>query len=210
VRPPVPAVVRDFVKYPMRRVELRAQVTRPYWKRRFHAFGEKSIIDRPGQVFGPQQISIGHHSVILNGGFLLVQPSAWQRHAPVLSIGSRVGIRPYCVISAAESITIEDDVMIGSFTSVIDNDHTFSLGQPNVMHNPVVTAPIRIGRGSWLGERVAVLRGTSIGRCCIVGTNSVVSGEIPDYSIVVGFPARVVGKVQGVDADMPAVTDRLY
>jgi acetyltransferase-like isoleucine patch superfamily enzyme len=128
----------------------------------------------------------------------------------VLTIGDRVGIRPYCMISASESIVIEDDVIIGAFSSLIDSDHTFAEGRPNVMHNSVATGPIRIGRGSWLAERVAVLRGASIGRCCIVGANSVVRGEIPDYSIAVGAPAKVVGEVTGVDADAPSLAPSLW
>ena len=207
---PVPTAVTDLIRYPTRRIELRARVTRPYWKRRFHYFGDKAIMHRPGQLFGAHQMRIGDHSTILAGCYLAVETPAWQRPAPVLSIGDRVGIRPYCMISAAESITIDDDVMIGAFTSVIDSDHTFIDGRPNVVHNSLVTAPISIGRGTWIGERVAVLKGASIGRCCIVGANSVVSGKIPDYSVAVGFPARVVGKVRGVDADMPALTQRLW
>jgi acetyltransferase-like isoleucine patch superfamily enzyme len=78
------------------------------------------------------------------------------------------------------------------------------------MHNSVATAPIRIGRGTWLAERVAVLRGSSIGRCCIVGANSVVRGELPDYSIAVGTPARVVGTVEGVDAAAPPYAQGLW
>ena len=67
-----------------------------------------------------------------------------------------------------------------------------------------------IGRGTWLAERVAVLRGSSIGRCCIVGANSVVRGELPDYSIAVGAPARVVGEVSGVNADDPPYKEKLW
>lgn len=208
--PPVPAAVTNLIRYPMPRIELRGQLTRPYWKRRFQSFGEQTIIHRPGQVFGAHQMRIGHHSLVLAGCYLAVETPAWDRPAPVLSIGDRVGIRPYCMISASESITIEDDVMIGAFSSVIDSDHTFNDGRPNVVHNEVTTAPIRIGRGTWLGERVAVLKGTTIGRCCIVGTNSVVSGTIPDYSVAMGFPARVVGKVEGVDAGAPPLTDQLW
>ncbi len=184
----------------MKRVVLRGRVTRPYWRRRLHHLGSRSILHRPVWVYGPQQISIGDDSLILHGASISVESFAWDRPAPVLRIGDRVGMRPFCTISASESIVIEDDVIIGSFTSVIDSDHTFSLGRPNVMHNPVVTAPVRIGRGTWLAERVAVLRGASIGRCCVIGANSVVRGEIPDYSIAVGTPAKVVGTVRGVDA----------
>lgn len=210
MRSAVPGPLAELARYPMRRAELRARLTRPYWRRRFHAFGEETIIHRPGSVFGAHQIAIGSHSLILAGSYLSVETMAWDRPAPVLKIGDRVGIRPYCMISAAEGIVIEDDVIIGAFSSVIDSDHTFAQGRPNVMHNSVATAPIRIGRGTWLAERVAVLRGSIIGRCCIVGANSVVRGELPDYSIAAGAPARVVGQVEGVDGAAPAYADRLY
>jgi abequosyltransferase len=210
VRAAMPAIVRDLVRHPMRRAELRARVMRPYWRQRFHAFGEGAIVHRPGSVFGAHQIAIGSQSVILAGTFLSVETPAWSKPVPALKIGDRVGIRPYCMISASEEIVIEDDVILGAFTSVIDSDHTFSEGRPNVMHNSVATAPIRIGRGAWLAERVAVLRGSRIGRCCIVGANSVVRGELPDYSIAVGAPARVVGEVEGVDAAAAPYAEGLW
>jgi acetyltransferase-like isoleucine patch superfamily enzyme len=210
LRRAVPPAAADLVRYPMRRVELRARLTRLYWRQRFHSFGERSIVHRPGGVFGAHQIAIGSSSLILGGCYLSVETRAWHRPAPALSIGSRVGIRPYCMISASESIVIEDDVIIGAFSSVIDSDHTFAEGRPNVMHNSVASSPIRIGRGTWLAERVSVLRGSSIGRCCIVGAGSVVRGELPDYSIAVGAPARVVGEVSQVDADDPPFSERLW
>jgi lipopolysaccharide O-acetyltransferase len=203
-------MMRELVNQPMRRVVLRSRLTAPWWRRRFHHFGEGAILHKPTWVYGPQQISLGAHSLVLQGTWLSVESQAWDKPAPALSIGKRVGIRPYCMISAAEKIVIEDDVIIAAFSSVIDSDHTYALGRPNVMHNPLATAPIRIGRGTWIAERVAVLRGADIGRCCIIGANSVVKGTIPDYSIAVGSPARVVGQVEGVDADAAPVTERLF
>lgn len=210
MRPTIPGFVDGPARNPMHRIALRARFMRPYWRQRFHAFGENAIVHRPGSVFGAHQIAIGNHSLILAGCYLSVETPAWNRPAPVLSIGDRVGIRPYCMISASESIVIEDDVIIGAFTSLIDSDHTFAQGRPNVMHNSVATGPIRIGRGTWLAERVAVLRGASIGRCCIVGANSVVRDELPDYAIAVGAPAKVVGQVTGVDADAPSFANSLW
>jgi acetyltransferase-like isoleucine patch superfamily enzyme len=58
------------------------------------------------------------------------------------------------------------------------------------------TSPVRIGEGTWIGDRVAVLRGANIGKQCVIGTNSVVRGTIPDYSIAVGAPAKVVGSTK--------------
>ena len=66
----------------------------------------------------------------------------------------------------------------------------------NPIWYPQVTAPTRIGRGTWLGERVTVLRGSDVGHHCIVGAHSVVRGTIPDYSVAVGAPARVVGSTR--------------
>jgi lipopolysaccharide O-acetyltransferase len=194
----------------MRRVALRARLMEPYRRRRFHSFGEASIVYKPAWVYGPQKMAIGAHSVILQGTWLSVEQPAWGHEAPALRIGDRVGIRPYCMISVSESVILEDDVIVGAFSSIIDSDHTYALGRPNVMHNPVESTPIRIGRGTWLGERVAVLRGSDIGRCCIVGANSVVRGQIPDYSIAVGAPAKVVGQVEGVDAGAPPFADSLW
>ena len=50
---------------------------------------------------------------------------------------------------------------------------------------------VEIGEGSWLGENVCVL-GTHIGKHCVIGANSVVTKDIPDYSVAVGIPAKVI------------------
>ena len=194
--------LRAYRRHPMKRIALRGRLERPLQRRRFHAFGENSIVDRPGAVFGAHLMAFGDHVLIGRGCLLSVEQPAWELPAPVLRFGDRVGVRPYCTFSAAESVTIEDDVIIGAFSGVTDSDHTFALGNPNVMHNPLETAPVRIGRGTWLAERVSVVRGADIGRCCIIGANSVVKGTIPDLSIAVGAPARVVGEVTGVDPDV--------
>jgi len=55
-----------------------------------------------------------------------------------------------------------------------------------------VKSPVRIGPDTWLGTKVSVLRGTRIGRGCVLGAHAVVRGDIPDYGIAVGAPARVV------------------
>ena len=194
----------------MRRVELEARLMRPLRTRRFQAFGEGSILHRPLWIYGPQQIAIGGNSLILHNAWLSVETPAWSQRAPTLRIGDRVGIRPWCTLSASGGILLEDDVILGAYSTVIDSDHTFREGRPNVMHNSVDVNPIRIGRGTWVAERVAVLKGSNIGECCIIGANSVVKGDIPPYSIAAGAPARVVGEVEGVDAGASAFGERLY
>ena len=55
--------------------------------------------------------------------------------------------------------------------------------------------PIRIGNACWIGSRAIILPGASIDQGCTIGAGAVVSGHIPEYSVAVGVPARVVKRV---------------
>ncbi len=57
--------------------------------------------------------------------------------------------------------------------------------------------PVSIGDRSWLGQNVCVLPGASIGEHCVIGANSVVTSPIPDFSVAVGAPARVIKRYNG-------------
>jgi len=56
----------------------------------------------------------------------------------------------------------------------------------------ILKSPVRIGPDTWIAAKVTVLRGTIVGRGCVLGSHAVVKGHIPDYSIAVGAPAKVV------------------
>jgi len=181
----------------MRRVALRARLQRPYWRWRFRSFGDDSVLYKPDWVYGPHQIEIGERVLILAHIWLSAERQTWERAEAAVTLGDGVAIRPYCTISAADSVEIEDNVVLSAFTTVVDSDHTWRGGrEENIVWNPLETSPIRIGRGTWVGERAAILRGSSIGRFCIIGANSVVRGEVPDFSVAVGAPARVVGSTE--------------
>ena len=62
----------------------------------------------------------------------------------------------------------------------------------NVIHILVLERPVSIGSGSWLGHGVVVLPGSRIGKNVAVGANSVVTGDLPDFCVAVGAPARVI------------------
>lgn len=181
---------------PFKALVRRGKLLHPYRRRQFAHFGPDSIVHKPMWVRHAHKIEIGHSTLILHGIWLAVEQSAIGRDGPAITIGDNCGIRPHVTITCAERIVIEDGVVLSAFCTVTDSDHTFDNGVPNIIHNPLVTSPIHIGAGTWIAERVAVLRGSRIGRCCIIGANSVVRGEIPDYSIAVGSPARVVGSTR--------------
>jgi acetyltransferase-like isoleucine patch superfamily enzyme len=201
--PGVLGPVRLLIEEPYSRVALRGRLLAPYRRLRFQRFGAHSVVDRPEWLYGVDHIAIGERVVVMRGAWLSVERLAWDKPAPALSIGDGSALRPHVHISAAESVVIEEDVGIGAFSTIVDNDHV--RGDRGIVYNQEwVSTPIRIGRGTWVGDRVAILRGTNIGRHCVIGTNSVVRGEIPDYSVAVGAPARVVGSTRGTTPETSA------
>jgi acetyltransferase-like isoleucine patch superfamily enzyme len=187
--------LRAYSREPVKRWALQSRALAPWRRRRFHSFGRGSVLHRPEMLYGAHWISVGDGVIILRGARLSVERPAWDREPPVLLIGDRVGMRPWCAISASESVVIEDDVVLAMGVSITDSDHTHSPND-NVLFNPVETAPVRIGRGTWIGDKATVLRGADIGEHCTIGAGSVVRGEIPDHSVAVGVPARVVGSTR--------------
>lgn len=190
---------REFVLWrdePLKRVAGRNAVIRPWRLHQFHNFGSYSILDRPQWLYGTGLISIGDRVIILRGGWLSVERPAWDRSEPVLKLGNDVAMRTGCTISASESIVLEADVGVGANVTIIDSRHTWSSGHPNPMQSPVETAPVRIGRGTWVAERATIAAGADVGEQCMIGPSSVVSGTVPDYSVVLGNPGRIVGSTR--------------
>jgi acetyltransferase-like isoleucine patch superfamily enzyme len=93
-----------------------------------------------------------------------------------------------------ERITIGDHLRIAQGVTILDHDHATELrdGRLRISDERFETAPITIGSGVVLGDKVTVLKGVTIGDNVVVGANSVVTRDIPSGCVAVGAPARVV------------------
>jgi acetyltransferase-like isoleucine patch superfamily enzyme len=181
---------------PIRRVAVMNKALRPLRVRQFAHFGKGSILHRPQWLYGTHHISIGDQAIILHGVWLAAERLSWERAEPTLLIGDRVGMRPGCTISAAESIVLERNVGLAGGATVIDSKHAWGPHSTNVLDGSIQSAPIRIGEGTWVGEKATIAAGADIGTMCAIGPNAVVTTAVPDYSIVVGNPGRVVGSTR--------------
>jgi acetyltransferase-like isoleucine patch superfamily enzyme len=77
---------------------------------------------------------------------------------------------------------------------VSDNLHTYEdVNVPVIKQGIKQCEEVEIGEGSWIGENVCVI-GAKVGRHCVIGANAVVTEDIPDYSVAVGMPAKVIKK----------------
>ena len=90
------------------------------------------------------------------------------------------------------SVEIGDDVWTGPNVYITDQNHDYrDITQP-IGAQAMPERAVSIGSNSWLGTNVVILPGAQIGRHCTIGAGAVVTGVIPDYSVAVGNPARVV------------------
>ena len=163
--------------------------------RRFARFGEGSVICfPPTTIFNEGYIEIGSNTMIgpnvaLSAGMVPGQKCVT---SPVVRIGDRCLIGRGSGIVGHLAIDIGDDVWTGHHVYITDQNHGYLDVNLPISLQSQPERPVTIGEGSWLGHGTVVLPGATIGRHVVIGANSVVTGEIPDYSVAVGAPARVI------------------
>ena len=102
----------------------------------------------------------------------------------VVEIGDNVRINNNCRIACRDHITIEDGVEFGPGVMIYDHDHKFS-AETGVVGTEYKTAPVKIGKNTWIGANTIILRGTEIGDNCVVGAGSVIKGKYPKGALII-------------------------
>ena len=163
--------------------------------RRFGSFGQGSIICfPPNTIFNERYIHIGDGTMIGPGVTLSagMVPGQACLSDPVVSIGDRCLIGKGSGIVGHLSIEIGDDVWTGHHVYITDQNHGYEDVTKPISQQTQPEQSVVIGNGSWLGFGAVVLPGARIGEHVTIGANSVVTGEIPSFSVAVGAPAKVV------------------
>lgn len=101
-----------------------------------------------------------------------------------LSIGDNCRINYNCFITCRHSIIIEKGVEFGPGVLVYDHDHDFR-AEGGLGARKYKCAPVTIGENSWIGANTIILRGTNIGKNCVIGAGCVVKGDVPDNTVLV-------------------------
>lgn len=173
------------------RVKLARAWRRWRWQRRVAALGARSELIPPAWIEGGKSVAIGCDVRIWR--FARIEAFNAQPGIIRVDIGDGTVIQPFMHIGAALSVRIGKGCLFASHVYITDHDHDFSDPmEPVISNNRVVASPVSIGDYVWLGERVMVLKGVSIGERSVVGAGSVVTRDVPPMSIAVGSPARVV------------------
>lgn len=154
--------------------------------------GKRWRVDLTPLIVGHPEICIGDDLSIF--GVLGITSGRIFDHPKVI-IGSGVVIGHQVQIVANKEVVIEDDVKIASRVRISDTD-----GHPHDAESRVQDQPppvdeiraVRICRRAWLGENCLIMKGVTVGEGAIIGASSVVSNDVPPYSVAAGNPARVV------------------
>ncbi len=163
--------------------------------RKFAYFGEDSLIMWPQTtIFNESYISIGRNTLIgkdvaLSAGMV---PGQQCLTDVVVSIGDRCLIGRGSGIVGHLSIVIGNDVWTGHHVYVTDQNHDYRDVDIPISQQSQPERAVVIGDNSWIGHGAVILPGAVIGKHVVIGANSVVTGNIPDYSVAVGSPARVI------------------
>lgn len=159
-------------------------------KSQFQSFGARSKLDFPATINNGKSISIGSKVHIREHAWLncIAQPAG----TTSLTIGSGSYVGRFIHINAYESVVIEDDVLISDRVFISDVHHAFQDRNVPIINQGVTKPkPIRLKSGCWIGINACIMPGVSIGKNAIVAANSVVTRDVPDYSIARGVPAQI-------------------
>ncbi|WP_341257171.1 MULTISPECIES: acyltransferase [Gordonia] len=113
-------------------------------------------------------------------------------HEGSLRIGDKAVFGCNNVVNAYLDIEVGGSTLVADWCYICDFDHVTDNIDVPIKDQGIVKGPVRIGADTWVAAKVTVLRNTIVGRGSVLGAHAVVRGEIPDYSIAVGAPARAV------------------
>lgn len=163
----------------------------------FLEFGEKTFVGKGATIKGGQYIRIGKQTSIGRYGVL----TCWdvyrgKPYKPSISIGDNVSIGEYSHITSINSIKIGNNVLTGRRVTITDNSHGDNTWQ-DLNISPIERdlfskGPVVIEDDVWIGDKVSIMPGVTIGRGCVIAANSVVTRNFQPYTIAGGVPAIVI------------------
>jgi acetyltransferase-like isoleucine patch superfamily enzyme len=169
---------------------------------RFAAYGFGSLLESPAQITNPRFISIGRGVHIRRGA--RIEAIATTGPLPHLHIGDGTSIHMHFHCGAATDVRIGRNVLIAGRVYITDHDHAFDCPDlPPLLNNTLLAAPTVVEDDCWLGEGAIVLKGVRIERGSVVAAGSVVTRDVPAFSVVAGVPARIVRRIPQAGDPLP-------
>jgi acetyltransferase-like isoleucine patch superfamily enzyme len=139
------------------------------------------------------ELQIGRKGEIRFGRFVWIGDGTKIRcHEGVVEIGDKTVLGQECTISAYQRVRIGEQCVIADRAMFIDFDHGVVDVERPIRQQGIYKRDTIVGSNVWIGYGACILRGVRVGDNAIIGTNSVVTGDVPANAVVGGVPARVI------------------
>jgi acetyltransferase-like isoleucine patch superfamily enzyme len=142
------------------------------------------------EAFDEGRLEVGEHT--------LFEPNVWitAPGSARVKIGSGCFLNIGVMVAAQELVEIGDHCMFANGCFITDGNHRFEDPEKPVPWQGFTSkGPTRIGDNVWCGANVVITSGVTIGRRCVIGANSVVTQDLPDYTIAAGVPAKPLRRI---------------
>ena len=139
------------------------------------------------------ELEVGRKGTIDFGRFVWIGDGTKIRcHEGRVEIGAKTVMGQECTISAYQRVRIGEQCVIADRSMFIDFDHGVVEVERPIRQQGIYKRDVVVGSNVWVGYGACILRGVSVGDNSIVGTNSVVTRDVPANAVVAGIPARVI------------------
>ncbi|MEX2381977.1 MAG: acyltransferase [Opitutales bacterium] len=185
---------------------VRNKAWREVVRRKLGSIDPTAIIEYPLKLTHPECIHIGRRTEIAWCGWLFAVTEYFgQRFDPEIRIGDDCTIGNHVHIVATNKILLGKNVMLADRVYISDNAHDYrNVHSPIMRSDLICCGEVHIGDDSWIGENVCIFGDIRIGRHCVVGANAVVNRHLPDFSVAVGAPARIIKRYNPASKDWEA------
>ncbi|QNI37173.1 acyltransferase [Edaphobacter albus] len=173
------------------------------------SIGERSYIRRPYSIAGRKYVRIGNRTSIRGDLHIeAITKYAGITYKPTIEIGDNVYIGGHAYLTAVDRISIGDGCVLSEYVYITDEIHGFDPQGGLIMEQALASkGPVTIGRNCFLGFRVAVMPGVTLGEHCVVGANSTVTRSFPAYSMLGGSPARILKRYSQIHGNWERPSD---
>jgi acetyltransferase-like isoleucine patch superfamily enzyme len=163
------------------------------WRRYLTPAGRRWETDGPVFFGRDLQIQIGRRGRVRFGRFAWLGDGTKIRcHEGEVVIGEKTVLGQECTISAYHRVRIGEQCVVADRAMFIDFDHNVTEVERPIRLQGIYKRDVEVGSNVWVGYGACILRGVRVGDNSIVGSNSVVTRDVPANSVVGGVPAKVI------------------
>jgi acetyltransferase-like isoleucine patch superfamily enzyme len=163
------------------------------WRRLLTASGRRWGTDGFLFLGRALEIEIGTRGRVEFGRFVWIGDRTKIRcHEGLVEIGPKTVMGQECTITAYQHIRIGEQCVIADKAMFIDFDHGVVEVERPIRRQGIYKRDVEVGSNVWIGYGACVLRGVRVGDNSVIGTNSVVTKDVPANAVVGGIPARIL------------------